>query len=299
MNTNDLILFIRTADSGSITNAAQQLDISTATASAAIKRLEKTLNTQLFIRTTRQLRLTLEGERYINHCRQALETLALGKKSIQSLQGELAGEIRLSAPSDLSRNILIPWLDEIMEQHPKLSLHLRVGDTLTDFYLDRIDIALRYGTPEDSNMIAFNLANFERVLCASPSYLAIHDRPQQPSDLSNHNCLIYQLNSRAHDTWSFIDQNQKVIKVKVHSDRYCNDGDIVRRWVIAGRGIAYKSRIDMLRDLRLGTVVQLLPDFHSESVELNLICPTRKQVTPAALLLRDRLREKFRELSEQ
>ncbi len=299
MNTHDLTLFVRIADSGSITNAAEQLDITSAAASAALKRLEKELAAQLFIRTTRQLRITTEGERFLSHCRQSLEALEEGKASINASQGKISGELRVSAPSYLSRNVLLGCMDEIMELHPDLSIHLKVSDSMADFYLDRVDLALRYGQPEESSLIAFKLATFDRILCASPSYLNSFGMPSHPYDLKQHNCLIYQLKDRLFDLWSFscdLEGKKESFKVKVNGDRSCNDGDVVRRWVVAGRGIAYKSRLDMAEDLHAGRVVRLLPSFSSPPVELNLICPSRKQVTPAVLLLRDMLRKKFSNL---
>lgn len=296
MNTNDLTLFVRIADCESIARAAQQLDITSAAASAALKRLEKELTVQLFIRSTRQLRITAEGERFLLHCRQALYTLEEGKASINALHGKVSGELRISAPSDLSRNILIDCMDEIMDQYPALSIHLVVSDSMADFYHDRVDIALRYGLPEDSSLIAFKLAAFERILCASPRYLSSFGVPSHPEDLKQHNCLIYQLKNRLFDIWSF---ESKVIgkndsfKIKVSSNRSCNDGDVVRRWVVAGKGIAYKSRLDIAEDLQAGRVIRLLSNFRTPLLELNLICPTRKQVTPAVLLLRDTLRKKL------
>lgn len=299
MNTHDLALFVRIADSGSITNAAQQLDITSAAASAALKRLEKELAVQLFIRSTRQLRMTAEGERFLLHCRQALDALEEGKASMNALHGKVSGELRISAPSDISRNVLNDCMDEIMELHPNLSIHLNVSDSMADFYLDRVDLALRFGQPEDSSLIAFKVAAFDRILCASPSYLNSFGMPSHPNDLKQHNCLIYQLNNRLFDLWSFscnLGGRQESVKVKVNGDRSSNDGDVVRRWVVKGKGIAYKSRLDMAEDLHAGRVVRLLPSFSSAPVELNLICPTRKQVTPAALLLRDTLRKKFSKL---
>ncbi len=124
MNINDLTLFVRTADVGSITAAAEQLDLSTAAASAALKRLEKQLEIQLFIRSTRQLRITAEGERFLLYCRNALVELDIGKAAIHALAGKVAGELRISAPSDLGRNLLQGWIDEIMDEHPDLSVNL-------------------------------------------------------------------------------------------------------------------------------------------------------------------------------
>ena len=215
MNTNDLLLFVHTADSGSITRAAEQLDISTASASAALKRLEKQLETQLFIRSTRQLRITAEGERFLIYCREALAKLDEGKASIQALDGKVAGELRVSAPSDIGRNLIVEWIDEIMDEHPDLSISLMLGDSFADFYLDKVDLAIRYGNQEDSSMVAFKLATIDRILCASPSYIATYGMPQQPHDLLQHECLLLHMNNRVENLWEFVSKagdNEKVTK---------------------------------------------------------------------------------------
>ncbi|OLQ74515.1 LysR family transcriptional regulator [Photobacterium proteolyticum] len=302
MNTSDLELFIRTADCGSITAAAGLLDTSPAAASAALKRLEKQLGVELFIRSTRQLRITAEGERFLLHCRQAIESLEYAKASLVEMQGEIAGEVRMSVSSDLGRNMILPWLDEVMDSNPALSVQLSLGDSLADFYMDRVDVALRYGQPEDSSMVAFQLTAVDRILCAAPEYLERHGAPQTPDELLEHNCLLYRLGDQIFNQWEFTSkisgQSESSKKVKVSSNRVCNDGDIVRRWVVAGKGIALKSRLDMFSDLKAGRVVEVMPGFRAKSTSLWLICPSRKQVTPAVLLLRDKLREKFKHLLE-
>jgi len=293
------LLFIHTADSGSITRAAEQLDMSLAAASAALKRLEKQLDVQLFIRSTRQLRITAEGERFLVYCRKALANLDAGKASIHALEGKVAGELRLSAPSDLGRNILLNWIDEIIAIHPDLSISLVLGDTLADFYMDRVDLAIRYGAQDDSRMVAFKLASLHRVMCASPKYLATYGIPYLPSDLLQHNCLLFQLSNRTFDAWEMVNVDRHdtdSIKIRVASNRSSNDGDVVHRWAIAGNGIAFKSKLDVAGDLKAGRLVRVLPNYQSPSFDLNLIIPTRKQITPAVLLLRDVLRNKIAEL---
>jgi DNA-binding transcriptional LysR family regulator len=312
MNINDLTLFIHTADSGSITRAAEQLDISSASASAALKRLEKQLQVQLFIRSTRQLRITAEGERFLLYCRKALATLDMGKTAIHAIDGKVAGNLTVSIPSDLGRNILLDWFDEIMHLHPDLSFKLLLGDSLTDFYLDKVDLAIRYGDQPDSSMVAFSLATIKRILVASPQYIATHNAPQFPQQLTEHNCLLFQLNNRIDKQWELIrhqndmtsnqlhnpsvklkDREIEKVKINVVSNRCANDGDVVRRWAIAGKGIAYKSRLDIIGDLKAGSLIRVLPDYQSKPITLNLLCPNRQQITPAVLLLRDLLREKF------
>lgn len=308
MNTADLELFVRTADIGNITAAAVQLDMSPAAASAALKRLEKQLGIELFIRSTRQLRITAEGERFLLHCRQALSSLDDAKASITEMKGEIAGEVRLSVSSDLGRNLILPWLDEVMDNNPRLSFQLSIGDSLADFYMDKVDVALRYGQPEDSTMVAFKLATVDRVICASPDYIATYGAPKKPEDLLQHNCLLYQLGSKTYNQWELVSKNSGNTisntddsikyrsKIKVSSNRMCNDGDIVKRWAVAGKGIALKSRLDLSHDLNAGRVIELMPDYYVEPTSLWLICPNRKQVTPAILLLRDLLREKCQAL---
>jgi len=291
MNTADLQLFIRISETGSITASANQQGITTAAASSALKRLEKQLGTQLFIRTTRQLRITHAGEQFLFHCRQALHALNQGVLATKQQDGEIAGQLRLSVPSDLGRNTLLPWIDEMLVKHPLLSIDLTLADSLSDFYLDSVDAALRYGKPQDSTKVAFHIASLARITCASPQYLAVHKAPQTPSELVAHQCLIYRLNGRPFNQWHYrqgsIDHN-----IKVAGNRLSNDTDIIKRWALAGMGIAYRSQLDINESLQASTLIPLLEQYPSPNVELYLVCPSREQVTPAIIALRELLRKK-------
>lgn len=295
MKLDDLALFIRIAENGSITASAQQLDITTAAASAALKRLEEQLETQLFVRSTRQLRITAEGERFLQYCQTALDTIEDGISAINYFKGKIGGSIRMSISSDLGRNIVVPWLDEIVDKHPDLSLNINIHDSISDFYSDRVDVAIRYGEPQESSLVAFKLAQADTIICASPKYIKKFGNPSKPNDLVNHNCLFYQLNDKVHDTWTF-QRGKNKFKVHVTGNRKCNDGELVKRWVLAGKGIALKSKIDMANELKSGKVIELLKNYRTPALDLWMICPTRKQVTPAVLLLRDQFREKCLEL---
>ena len=295
MRLEDLSLFVRIADNGSITESAQQLDITTAAASAGLKRLEDQLDTQLFVRSTRQLRITAEGERFIQYCQTALDAVEDGISAINSDKGKIGGTIRLSISSDLGRNIVMPWLDEILDQHPGLSLNINIQDSISDFYSDRVDVAIRYGEPQESSLIAFKIADADTFICGSPSYVKKYGSPTKPNDLVNHNCLFYQLDERVHDTWTF-KRGKSKYNVQVTGERKCNDGELVKRWVLAGKGIALKSKIDMASELKSGKVIELLKNYRTPSLDLWMICPTRKQVTPAVILLRDLFRVKCEKL---
>ncbi|MFT5789372.1 MAG: DNA-binding transcriptional LysR family regulator/ribosomal protein S18 acetylase RimI-like enzyme [Shewanella sp.] len=289
MQLNDLTLFVRVADCGSLTGAAVELDISSAVASAGLKRLEKELGTTLFIRSTRSLRLTDAGERYLIHCRRALADLDMGQRAITSSLTQISGTVSLAVPSDVGRNVVLPWLDEFLTQYPELKLRLHIGDNLSDFYRDKIDVALRSGKPKDSSLVAFKICDSKRVLCASPEYIERMGAVNSLEQLQQHNCLFFMLDERTHDQWFFSKEGQQY-KVRVTSNRTCNDADIARRWAVAGQGVVFKSWLDLTDDIEAGRLVPMLTDYVGEEADLYLVCPGREHVTPVVLLLRDMLR---------
>ncbi|MCL1098721.1 LysR family transcriptional regulator [Shewanella gelidii] len=291
MQLNDLELFIAVADYGSISSAATVLDMTPASASAALKRLEQQLGFVLFVRSTRRLRLTAEGERYLLNCRQALVLLKQGEQAVADQQGKIAGTLNITTSSDFGRNLLLPWLDELMDDYPELAIHLSLSDQLSDFFQDKVDIALRYGAPKDSNQVAFKICEFRRVLCASPAYIEHFGVPKTIHELAEHNCLFYQVGEKTHDLWRFEHQGQS-LKIRVSGNRRCNDGEVARKWALAGRGIVFKSALDLASDLHARRVVKVLPAYRGEEVELYLVCPGREQVTPAVIVIRDMLRQK-------
>lgn len=289
MLIEDLQVILKVAEFRSITAAAENLDMRTATASAAVKRVEKRLGIELFIRTTRQLRLSSAGERYIPQCQQALLMLDSAKKNIKDDLGSIDGELRIALSSDLGRNRVLPWLDEFMETHPKISLRINISDSNIDFYRDSVDIALRYGSPTDASVYGFKICNVPGVLCATPEYLEKYGTPKHPQDLPAHNGLFYQLHDIVHDIWLFEDENNSY-KIKMNSNRISNDAELVKRWCVAGKGLAVKSCLDMSADLLSGALVNVMPEFKPKATELWLICPSRQSITPAVRLLRDAFR---------
>ncbi len=296
---DDIRLFVRTADLGSISAAARELDATPAVASAGLKRLEADLQTRLLVRSTRSLRLTPDGERYLDHARAMLAALQSGHDAIAQGRQLIAGRLTLAVPSDLGRNVLLPWLDAFQAAHPAVSLQLQVSDRVADLWRQPVDVAIRYGDPEDSSLVAQPLApDNRRVLCASPEWIARHCRPQTPDELRRFNCLRFSLADGLHDRWRFFLDDQET-SVRVEGDRICDDADLARRWAVAGVGIAYKSRLDVLPDLRAGRLEVLLPHYLGEATPLYLVCPHRLMLTPAVTALREMLLGKFQEYMKE
>ncbi|KAB2924874.1 MAG: LysR family transcriptional regulator [Dechloromonas sp.] len=289
---NDLEIFVRAAELGSLSAAARQLDLSPALASTGLKRLEAELGVPLMLRSTRSLRLTREGERLLPAARLALDGLRDASEEIVTGRQVIREHLQISLPSDLGRNHLLGWLDEFQARWPEVSLRLQLSDRLADVYRQPVDIAIRYGQQADSGLVALPLlAGNRRILCAAPAYLARHGTPQTPEELASHNCLCFRLGDELHDQWRFT-RGSEEIRVAVAGNRACDDGDIVRRWAIAGHGIACKSGLDIAPDLAAGRLIRLCPDWQGESVPLSLICADRRQLSPTVVLLREHLRKR-------
>ena len=294
---DDLQVFVRAADLGSLSAAARVMDMSPAVASAALKRLEAQLGSRLLARSTRSLRLTAEGQGFLEYARKALSSLDEGRRLLSRGQDQVSGVLQLSAPSDFGRNVLLPWLDAFQREHPQLTVRLLLGDRIADLFRQPVDIALRYGEPEDSSLVALPVAaDYRRVLCASPAYLARAGEPHQLEQLLQHNCLLYMLGTRVHDHWRFHD-GKRESGLTVSGDRFSDDADVVRLWALAGAGIAYKSWLDVSADVRAGRLIVLMPELVGERAPLNMLCAHRAQLSKPVKLLRDMLGERCAELA--
>ena len=289
-NLQDLRLFCEIAQQGSLSACARKMDLSPAVVSASLKRLEADVGVLLFIRSTRSLRLTQKGQQFLQHCKDALTILDNATTEIHKEDHELSGVIQLSAPSDLGRNLLLPWLDEFMMLHPKLAVRLQLSDSQADLYSQPVDLALRYGQPKDSALIAIPIAaNNSPVLCASPAYISDYGMPKSLEELTDHNCLCHGHNDTLDTRWSFR-KSDKSITVDVQGNRQCKDGDITRRWAISGKGIARKSRLDIVMDLIHGRLVEIdIDGWQGQPFPLNLVCAERRLLSPTVHAFKNHL----------
>lgn len=293
----DVTLFVRSAALGSFSSAAREAGLLPGQVSAAVHRLERDLDKRLFVRSTRSLRLTTEGEKYLPFAQEMLAVVHAGAESLHSSDNDIQGELRVAVPSDIGRNVLLPLITRFCQQYPKVSLRLSLSDEVSDVFRDPVDIAIRYGVLDNSSYVALPLAeDNRRVLAASPAYLQQHGRPQVLDDIVNHHCLLFTMNSHVYDKWSFPEDGMRR-QLIVKSRMLCDDADVARRWALEGMGIIYKSWIDISADVQAGRLEVLLPQHPGEAAPLNLICPHRKQFSPAIRQLHSMLREPLRAIT--
>ncbi|WP_417068527.1 LysR substrate-binding domain-containing protein [Niveibacterium terrae] len=293
-NIEEPRVFVETARRGSLSAAARALQITPAAASAALKKLEARLGVRLFERTTRSLRITSEGEVLLGYCERALSLLDEGATALAEASGTLSGRLRVTAPSDLVRRTMLPMLDGFLDAHPGVELMLSVGDAVQDVVRDQVDVALRYGEPRDSRLVALPIAEACRSAVASPAYLAERGTPLHPEDLAGHECLSFVIRQRRQQLWPFWPEGGgDALKVRVGGRRTADDGGIVQRWAIEGRGIAYKSELDTAEALASGALVRLFPAWRGESVPLNAILPSNRFIPARARALVKHLQQSF------
>lgn len=291
LRLEDLTLFVRAAALSSFSEAAREAGLPPAQVSSAIKRLETALNIRLFARSTRSLRLTPEGETWLPFATQMLETMQAGLQQIQTPDDEIRGTLQIAVPSDLGRNLLLGIFRRFRLRHPALKLRILFSDQVTDVFKDPVDVAFRYGNNEDASYVALPIApDNRRVLVASPEWIAKNGEPETPADLEKCDALTYVLRGRLFDRWTLTARGE-THEVQVNGTIISDDAEVIRRLAIAGEGIANKSWLDVSEDVFQGRLKLLLPDYEGDCVPLNMICPHRKQLSPAVRLLYEAVKE--------
>lgn len=295
---NDLQLMIRIADLHNISAASRELNLTPAAASAALKRLEKKLNCQLFVRSTRKMQLTEEGILFVESSREALKILELASNTLNNNNNQLSGDLGISVPSDLGRNIVSSWLNEFLESAPLITLTLYLSDHMSDLIDDKVQIALRYGHLADSTLKCRYLTSSPRYVVASPDYIKQFGQPNSPAELQQHKLLNWNLGNKSNLQWTFTKDNQP-IQINITPTKTTNDGAMLREWAVAGYGIAYKNWVDIAQDVEQGRLTILLSDYQTEDIPIQLVYMQTDYPKKQLRMVIDFLQNKFNEFEKK
>ncbi|MGC3964073.1 MAG: LysR family transcriptional regulator [Rhodocyclaceae bacterium] len=293
---NDIRVFLDAATLGSFSAAGRRHGLSPAAASACIQRIEAALGARLFERSTRRLRLTHAGLIYRDYCQQALDLMEEGAQAVQAGQQQVAGAVRISAPSDLGRNLLLRMLTDFRAENPGVRFSLHLSDSTAHLIDDDIDIAIRFGRLPDSAMVARPLAENCRIVCAAPELVARLGCPEHPDDLTALPCLVLTTANGPMHEWRYREHG---LARSVRLSRYqqSNDGEIIRKWALFGEGFAYKSQLDVADDLREGRLVTVLDAFFVEPAPLSVLYHSNRFLPPRVRLLIEYLQARFTALT--
>ena len=231
-------LMVRAAEAGSFARAARSLDLTPSAVSHAIADLEKGLGLSLFHRTTRQVRLTEEGEEVYQRGCELLRQMAELESSARKTPERVSGTLRVGVAIPLSRNVIMPLLPEFLRRHPQLRLEFHVQSQPKDMHAEGVDVLIRISDPPVSNLIARKIGQIRHAVYASPRYLKAAGAPKTPDDLRNHLCLVIKAvgMNRPLEEWEFQrGAERKFINVAPRVVTYDREGLIAA--VLAGAGL--------------------------------------------------------------
>jgi DNA-binding transcriptional LysR family regulator len=274
-------LFCLAAEQGNFTSAANAAGVTPAAVSRSISRLEERLGVRLFVRTTRQIRLTDAGQVYFDQCRQALGQLVDAERAITGGQSAPSGLLRISMPTPYAHYRVLPLLPEFRERYPEVQVDVHLSNRNIDFADEGYDLAIRGRTPPDSNLIARKLEDAELVLVAAPSYLKRAGTPRSLEDLQQHDCIQFELPSTGRKIqWPFHIDGRKTTDVATRGGYCCSD-DVLGVVTLArsGAGLVQTYRFIVAQDLARGDLVELLPQHGGTSRPFILLYPHARHLS--------------------
>jgi DNA-binding transcriptional LysR family regulator len=290
---DDLALFLKVLDLGSITAAARALDLSPAVASQRLARLEKELGVRLLHRTTRKLHPTPEGQALAEQGRGLVEDLDALVGGLRQSGQQVSGTLRVTTSATFGRLYLSPLLPEFLARHPQLRVSVDLNDRVVDLVTSGFDLAIRIGALDDSTLVARQLAPNRRVLVASPDYLQRRGHPKTPAELASHDCLLLTGAQGRQDEWRMSDGHGGETTVRVQGRIESNFGELLRDAAVAGMGIALHATWHVAEDIRAGRLQVVLPEYPLATTGVWAVIPQRRLVPPRVRVFVEFLAERF------
>ncbi|WP_052383882.1 LysR family transcriptional regulator [Litchfieldella xinjiangensis] len=289
-------IFRAVVDAGSFAGGARKLGLSNAMVSKQVSRLEEQLGVRLLARTTRQLQLTAEGERYLQGAGRLLDELSELEAGLGEQRGEIRGRLRLSAPLDFGVRELIPALQAFEQAHPSVALDVVLEDRRVDLLAEDFDLVVRIGALADSSLIARPLMSMPVHLYASPDYLSRHGSPEHPRDLLQHRCLHYSL-QRNGPCWNMT-VDGKVERVRYRPVLTCNNGRALAEAASRGMGLVQKPAFLGEPEVERGRLVRVLEAFDPPPLGVYLLYAERALMPARLRALIDTLMDHFTHLPD-
>ncbi len=252
--------FVAVATRGGLSAAAAVEGVSPGVIGRRMDALEQRLGVKLLTRSTRRVTPTFEGIAFLEDCQRILADMNNAEASVSLGGVKASGHLNITAPAGFGRRHVAPLVASFLDANPEVSISLDLADRLADVVGEGIDLAVRIGMLDDSNLVGIRLADNQRVIVASPQYLATHGTPLAPADLASHECLTFGNYGNQARGWQLLVDGEPQW-IRVSGSLACNDGAVLHDWALAGRGLAWRSLWEAGEDLRSGRLLSVLDDF--------------------------------------
>ena len=270
-------VFVGVINAGSFTAAAHALGHSTSYVSKAVTRLEKRLGSRLLNRTTRTISLTDAGRAYYERCSQIVIDAENAERSINQLQENPGGLLRINAPGSFGFKYLLDVLSQFMHRYPEVKLEVEFNDRLIDVVAEGYDVVIRVGEIKDSNLVARKFTSSRGVVVASPEYLKRKGCPQRVEDLAQHDCIAYSLLPTP-TQWVFYRDGVRT-SVTVDPRALCNSGEIEVAMAVQGIGITRLPLFICEQEVASGDLQIILEDYDQLELDVYAVYPHRQYLT--------------------
>lgn len=273
-----LRIVLRVAELGGFARAADSLDLSKAAVSIAVQRMEASLGTQLFHRTTRRVHLTADGQAFYERARDLLDDMDELHGMFQRDGGALKGRLRVDMPAGMASMFVIPRLPEFLDRHPELSIEISGTDRRVDVVREGFDCVMRIGTLEDSSLVARPLGVVRLINCASPGYLRRHGTPRTIEDLRHHRLVHYASTLGQRPLGFEYPDGDGHAAMPMAGAVTVNNGSAYEAAAVAGLGIIQVPATAMQARLAAGELVEILPDFAPPPMPIALLYAQRRNL---------------------
>lgn len=265
----EMAVFVAVAELGGFAAASRQLNLSAPTVTRAVAALEAQVGAALFVRTTRFVRLTEAGERYLLDCRRILRELEEAEAQAAGAHLAPQGQLVIAAPIVFGQRLLVPLLVEFLQQHSAVSARALLVDRPVQLGEEGIDVAFRMGELPDSALVATPLGHIRRIVCASPAYLQAHGQPQCPADLAAHALVVSAADGRG-DRWRFID-GEAAIDIDIQPRLVVSTNEAAINAALCGWGLTRVMSYQVNAEVQRGELQRVLQPFEAKPLPVWLV----------------------------
>ncbi len=281
IDLNDLRVFASVARLSSFSAAARELGLPKSSISRSVTRLEGSLHTRLVQRTTREVRLTESGIALQERCLAILADVTDAVDYVGSLGSGPRGLLRISMGIGFGVKLLPELLPPFLEQYPDVNVALDLASRPVDLVADGVDVAIRIGPMPDSDMVSTHLGTMHRYLCAAPEYLARRGTPKTVEELSNHDILEMPSPDGLPRPWRFSRDGEEALTIEIQPRVAINDPLTIHYLIVSGTGMGCISGYLCAPEIATGRLVRLLPEWTMPSVDVSLVFPSNREISPA------------------